>query len=740
MSGAQRHVAEQVLEGIVERIVFQSAATQFTVARIRRDDDSEVTAVGALLGIGPGTPVILRGAWVTDPRFGPQFRITSYQTRSPETLLGLERYLGSGLIPGVGPELARRIVARFGLNTLELITADPRRLEEVDGIGAARAASIASAFASHAQVQEVMVFLRGHGVSPALCARIYKRYGDATIGVVRENPYRLALDVWGIGFRTADAIAMALGLARDAPARIEAGVLHVLGKLAESGHMHVPEEDLCRHATTMLEVDEDAVTGAIARLDGESLIVREALGDRGMCASVTALWDTERDAAAALATLAATPMRAPRLDIETAIAAFETRAGIELAPEQKRAVRTAVIDKCVVVTGGPGVGKTTIVRGIAGITRAEHRALALAAPTGRAAKRLSEATGMPALTIHRLLELNPRTSTFERNADNPLDADTVIIDEASMVDCALFRALVVALLPSAQLILVGDVDQLPSVGPGAVLADVIASGAASVVRLTEIFRQAAESQIVINAHRINDGEGPLLAPPPGNDPSRTDFYFVARDDPAAACATVVDLVAERIPKSFGFDPFLDVQVLAPMHRGQCGTTALNLALQERLNPLPPGARDLARGARAFRAGDKVMQTRNDYEREIYNGDIGVIASLASEGGGLVVELSDGRRIDYERDDLDQLMHAFAVSIHKSQGSEYPAVVIPLVTQHYMMLERTLLYTAVTRGKQLVVLVGAPRAIAMAVENTASRTRHTWLAERIRTALEATHDL
>lgn len=739
MSDAQQELAVhqgEVLEGILERIVFQSAATQFTVARIRREsDDAEVTAVGALLGIAPGTPVILRGAWATDPRYGEQFRIASYQTRSPQTILGLERYLGSGLIPGVGPELARRIVSHFGLQTLELIAANPRRLEEVDGIGRARAESIAAAFAEHAHVQEVMVFLRGHGVSPAHCARIYKRYGEATIGVVRENPYRLALDIWGIGFRTADAIAMALGIATDAPERIEAGVLHVLGRLAESGHMHAPEDELCRQATDMLGTDEVAVREAIVRLDAENLIVRESLGDRGVCASVTALWDTERDAASALAELARTPMQTPRLDLDTAIAAFEARAQIELAPEQKRAVRAAVMDKCVVITGGPGVGKTTIVRGIADITRAEHRSLALCAPTGRAAKRLAEATGMTAQTVHRLLELNPRTGSFERNIDTPLDADTVIVDEASMVDCALFRALVIALPPSAQLILVGDVDQLPSVGPGAVLADVIASGAATVVRLTEIFRQAAESQIVLNAHRINAGEAPTLSPPPGDDPDRTDFYFVSRDDPTAARATVVELCAERIPRTFGFDPLVDIQVLAPMHRGECGTTALNLALQERLNPQRPGARDLARGNRAFRAGDKVMQTRNNYDREVYNGDIGVVTSLSADRGELAVELPDGRRISYERDDLDQLMHAFAVSVHKSQGSEYSAVVLPLLTQHYMMLERTLLYTAVTRGKKLVVIVGAPRAVSMAVRNGASRKRYTWLAERIRTAAE-----
>ncbi len=728
-----RMVADSIVEGILERVVFQNPTTQWTVARLAPSEGgAPITVVGSLLGVEPGTPLLLRGAWVDDRRYGRQFRIESYQTRSPETLVGIERYLGSGLIPGIGIELAKRIVATFGLRTLEVIDESPERLEEVEGIGRARAQSIAAAWSEQRDIQDVMVFLRGHGVSPAYAARIYKRYGKDAVGLVRENPYRLALDIWGVGFKTADGIARSLGIGKDAPARLEAGLVHVLGELAEEGHVHAPEEPLVARASELLEVDEAPLADALARLETSNLIAREPLGDRGMCASLLALWERERDAAAALAQLIETPMPASDLDVDRALAWFEEREEIELAAEQRRAIRAAVLDKCVVITGGPGVGKTTIVKAITAIYTAQKRRVALAAPTGRAAKRLSESAGAPAVTLHRLLEFQPRTASFERNATRPLEVDAVIVDEASMIDIGLACALLVALPAEAQLILVGDIDQLPSVGPGAVLADVIASQAATVVELREIFRQAAQSHIVVAAHRINQGVMPELKPPSGDDPGRSDFYFVHRDDPVAARDTLLELVAERIPQRFGFDPVADIQVLAPMHRGELGTTALNANLQARLNPSGSSPfPELKRGDRAYRAGDKVMQIRNDYDREVFNGDIGIVRSVTRDPEGLRVELFDGRFIDYRREDLDQLVHAYAVSVHKSQGSEYPAIVLPLVMQHYMMLQRTLLYTAVTRGKRLVVLIGQAKAVNMAVRQSAASERWTYLGERIR---------
>jgi exodeoxyribonuclease V alpha subunit len=716
------------LDGTLGRVVFRDGDSHFTVARFVVAGQAEpVTVVGELVQIMDGAPLRLRGKWVDDKKWGRQFRIETYHLRTPETLVGITKFLGSGLIPGIGPELARRLVAKFGMETLDVIDHQPARLEEVEGIGISRAAKIAGAWAEHRHVQDVMVFLHGHGVSAAFAARIVKRYGKDAIAKVRENPYRLAVDVWGIGFRTADAIAEKLGIARDAPERLAAGLLHVLEEAREDGHLHYPEPELYAKAGTLLGVDADKLETPLAHLEHGRRVVKERLGDRGICVSELAVWQAETEAATAFAALIATPARPVALDVDAAIADVEVKTGLQLAAQQRRAVAAALVDKCVVITGGPGVGKTTIVRAIVACAALTRRAVALAAPTGRAAKRLAESTGVEAVTLHRLLEYQPQTGGFARSAAEPLAADLVIVDETSMVDVPLLRALLVAIRPSAQLVLVGDVDQLPSVGPGAVLADVIASGAATVVRLTEIFRQAAQSRIVVNAHKINHGELPDLEPPTAG--ATSDFYFVARDEPGAARATVVELVADRIPARFGHDAITQVQVLTPMHRGDLGTAALNAALQARLNP--PGPPELLRGDRAFRAGDKVMQLRNDYDKNVFNGDIGVIAAVDVDAAVLRVDFADGRVAAYERGELDQLVHAYAVSVHKSQGSEYPAVVLPIATQHYMMLQRSLLYTAVTRGKRLVVLVGTRRAVSMAVRNATARQRYTWLAERIR---------
>lgn len=726
--------AELSLDGTIERFVFRSDDTGFTVARFTTLGREQVTVVGELVGVQEGLPLKLRGQWNDDRKFGRQFKIATYQLRSPETLLGIEKFLGSGIIPGIGPSLAKAMVTKFGMDTLEVIDRAPVRLTEVVGIGTSRAAKIAEAFAAQRHVQDVMVFLRGHGVSAAFAARIVKKYGKDAIAVVRGNPYRLAHEVWGIGFRTADSIAMKLGIARDAPERLEAGLLHALETSAEDGHLHVPDDELLAAAAELLAVAGDPLPSRLAALEMRKLIVRETLGHRGACSSLPWAHAAEVESAMLLGELVRTPARGLGLDVHAAIHAFEAVTGVTLADQQRRAVEAALTDKCVVITGGPGVGKTTIVKAIVHLARLVRRRVALAAPTGRAAKRLGEATVHEAMTIHRLLEYNPHEGGFQRDRGNPLDVDMLVVDEASMVDAQLFRALLAALPSGAQLVLVGDVDQLPSVGAGAVLGDVIASQAAIVIRLTEIFRQAAESKIVVSAHEINQGRVPELEPPAAG--ATADFYFIAREDAEAARATIVELVAERIPQRFGYDAITDVQVLAPMHRGELGTAALNRALQERLNPAAAvvagaaGPAELTRGDRVYRAGDKVMQLRNDYDKSVFNGDIGVIASIDVDEAVVRVDF-DGRLAVYERAELDQLAHAYAVSIHKSQGSEYPVVVLSLANQHYMMLQRSLLYTAVTRGKRLVVIVGSRRAVGKAVANADARRRYTWLAERLR---------
>lgn len=721
------------LDGAIDRFIYRDEESHFTVARFSiAGEPLGTTVVGELVNLTEGVPLRLHGQWIQDRKWGRQFRIETYQLRTPETLIGIERFLGSGLIPGVGPEIARRLVEKFGMDTLEIIGREPHRLTEVAGIGASRAGKIAEAWGAQRHVQDVMVFLRGHGVSPGFAARIVKRYGKDAVNIVRENPYRLARDVWGIGFRTADGIAQKLGIARDAPSRIEAGLLHMLDEQLEQGHLHLPDPMLVEETSTLLGVGAERVRERLDALVLSGLAIRELLGSRGPCSALPWAYQSEVETAAMLAELVRTPTRFIDLDVEQAISAFEVVTEMQLAPQQRSAVAAALLDKCVVITGGPGVGKTTIVKAITHLARLGKRRVALAAPTGRAAKRMSEATAAEAMTIHRLLEFQPQTQAFARGKANPLEADLIIIDEASMIDLTIFHALLAAVRANAQLVLVGDIDQLPSVGAGAVLADVIASETATVIRLTEIFRQAAASRIVVSAHQINSGQLPELQTPS----EASDFYFINRDEAEAARATIVELVAERIPARFGFDPLSAVQVLTPMHRGELGTQALNQMLQARLNPPAEGKSELTRGERVYRHGDKVMQLRNDYDRGVYNGDIGLIAAISLDDGTARVDFGDGRTADYERGELDQLVHAYAVSVHKSQGSEYPAVVIPIATQHFMMLQRSLLYTAVTRGKRLVVLVGSKKAVAMAVRNAAARQRYTWLAERLRAGVEA----
>jgi exodeoxyribonuclease V alpha subunit len=720
---------DETLLGTVERVVYSGGDGSFTVARLKLERDGEViTVVGSMVGVPAGASLRLIGRFETTGRYGAQFRIEHYTEVAPATLEGLRRYLGSGLIKGIGPELASRIVDRFGIETLEILDREPTRIGEVAGIGQSRARAVRDAWAAQRQVREVMVFLQGYGVSPAFAARIYKRYGAASIARVRENPYRLAFDIWGIGFLSADKLAAALGVARDAPARLEAGVRHVLDDESGNGHVYVPRARLCQKASTLLDQPEDGVTAAIDRLAraGEVAIDATVVDDpKDPAVYETLLYRAEISLAAGLVRLLDAPAPALAVEADKAIAWYEREAGIALARQQAEAVKLALGAKVAVITGGPGVGKTTIVRGIVSILKRKGLTVALAAPTGRAAKRLTDATGAPASTLHRLLEWRPAGATFGRCPSNPLEADVLIVDEASMLDVRLGADLVAALASSARLVLVGDVDQLPSVGPGSVLGDVIASGAVPTVRLTEIFRQAAESLIVVNAHRIQEGAEPELgAAAADRESDRRDFFFLEEDDPAAAATLIRDLVAVRLPRRYGFSP-QEIQVLSPMHRGELGAGNLNRLLQEALTAGAPG---IERGQRTLRVGDKVMQVKNDYDKEVWNGDSGTIEGVGDET--LAVRFDD-RLVAYTLDELDTLVLAYAATVHKSQGSEYAAVVIPVHTQHYVMLQRNLLYTAVTRGKRLVVLVGTRKALALAVRNADVAARASGLAARLR---------
>ncbi len=730
--------AANTLSGVLDRIVYANEENAWTVARVAVPGRREpVTAVGNLLGVQPGESLELTGRWVRDRKYGEQFRVESYVSVQPATLVGIERYLGSGLVRGIGKVMAARLVKHFGLTTLDVIDHEPGRLTEVPGIGPIRSERIARAWAEQRQVKEVMLFLQSHSVSPSYAVKIYKQYGDNAIAVVRENPYRLAADIFGIGFKTADRIAGSLGIPLDSPRRAAAGVLHVLSELADQGHVFAPRMRLMDDAARILEIDLALVAGAIAELAANGSVVVEPGADIGApgkdvsedAVYLRALHIAESGLAERLAHLMHSPVAPIAIDIERALAWFEERAGITLAPRQRDAIQRAMTAKVLVITGGPGTGKTTLVNGIIQILERKGRRILLAAPTGRAAQRLRETTGREAKTIHRLLEFAPKSMAFERNTEHPLDADLLVLDEMSMVDAPLAYHTVKALRAQCQLILVGDVDQLPSVGPGSVLRDVIESGVVDVVRLDEIFRQAEASLIIVNAHRVNHGEMPLLKPiaPSATGTAPPDFYLVEQDDPEAALSTVRRLVAERIPERFRLHPIEDVQVLTPMHRGLLGAANLNAELQALLNPR---GSTITRGSRTFRAGDKVMQTRNNYQLEVWNGDLGRIAAIDEETQEVDVRFDD-RTVRYDYADLDELVLGYACSIHKSQGSEYPAVVIPLHTQHYVMLQRNLLYTAITRARKLAVVVGSRRALAIAVKNSRIDERFTHLAARLR---------
>ena len=714
------------IEGTVERIVFASPDGAYTVARLARDGERDLTTiVGRLVELKEGEVLRLDGRWSVHKKFGRQFEVERYEVATPRSPLGIQRYLASGLVHGIGPELAKRLVRKFGPQTLDVIEGQPERLRDVEGIGPKRAAQIVASYAGQKGLREVMVFLSQYGVSPTIAKRIHETYGGSAVTIVQGNPYRLASDIFRVGFRTADRIAQNMGIPADSPQRAAAGVIHALKELGNDGHACCPHDALVASAAEMLDLPPERARKAIEDQVAAGELVRDAsLPDAPVY--LPTLHAAEAGVSRSLARLAKAPrpFRKP-IDADAALRWVQNRVRIELAEGQAEAVRAAVASKLTVITGGPGVGKTTVLRCLVEILAARHLRVALGAPTGRAAKRLSEATGAQAMTIHRLLKYQPRTDRFEHNERNPLEADAVIVDEASMLDLLLTYHLVRAIRPEALLVLVGDVDQLPSVGPGSVLRDIIGSGVATVVRLTQIFRQLATSTIVTNAHRINQGQMPRLRAR-GADDDR-DFFFLTREDPEDAAQAIVDLCARRLPARYGLDPLDDIQVLSPMHKGAVGAQALNARLQDRLNPSHP---DHTIGGQAYRVGDKVMQIRNNYDKDVFNGDIGRIAAVDPAAGQLVVHI-DGRDVAYATPELRELVPAYAITIHKSQGCEYPCVVVPVLTQHYIMLQRNLLYTAITRGKRLVVLVGTTRAIAIAVRNDRIRERHAHLRDRLR---------
>ncbi|MGW3311260.1 SF1B family DNA helicase RecD2 [Streptomyces sp. NPDC001073] len=738
----ERHLA--VLEGVLERITYANDETGYTVARVDtgRGGGDLLTVVGALLGAQAGESLRMEGRWGSHPQYGKQFAVENYTTLLPATIQGIRRYLGSGLVKGIGPVFADRITQHFGLDTLQIIEDEPKRLIEVPGLGPKRTKKIAEAWEEQKAIKEVMLFLQTVEVSTSIAVRIYKKYGDASISVVKNQPYRLASDVWGIGFLTADKIAQSVGIPHDSPERVKAGLQYALSQATDQGNCYLPEERLIADAVKLLQVDTGLVIECLAELalpdeeSGDPGVVREKVpGPDGSPDPVTAVYlvpfhRAELSLAAQLRRLLHTDAdRMPgfhHVAWDKALGWLKGRTGVELAPEQEAAVRLALTKKVAVLTGGPGCGKSFTVRSIVELARAKKAKVVLAAPTGRAAKRLAELTGAEASTVHRLLELKPGgDAAYDK--DRPLDADLVVVDEASMLDLLLANKLVKAVPPGAHILFVGDVDQLPSVGAGEVLRDLLADGGPiPAVRLTRVFRQAQQSGVVTNAHRINSGQHPVTD-------GMKDFFLFVEDDTEEAGRLTVDVAARRIPAKFGLDPRRDVQVLAPMHRGPAGAGNLNGLLQQAITPGRPDIPEKRFGGRVFRVGDKVTQIRNNYEKGengVFNGTVGVVTSLDPVDQRLTVLTDEDEEVPYEFDELDELSHAYAVTIHRSQGSEYPAVVIPVTTSAWTMLQRNLLYTAVTRAKRLVVLVGSRKAIGQAVRTVSAGRRCTALDFRL----------
>lgn len=716
--------------GTLERVVFRNEENGWTVFRLRVEGrEDPVAVVGSMSSAQPGVRLRVRGRWISHPRFGRQIQMESCEEELPATEEGIRLFLASGCIKGIGPKWADRIVAHFGASTLDVMDNDPDRMLELPRFGKKRLAAMKESWAEHQGIRELMIFLQPHGVTAGLSVRIYRQYGAQALAVVRENPYRLAMDIHGIGFTTADALARKLGFDESSPLRAEAGVLYTLMHLTEDGHIYYPRNLLVEEASGKLSISPELAEGAVDDLEREERVVIEDLGDHeGVYLSRNHMYESK--IAFYMQRLLHSPKSVRFQEPKKLVRRILDSMPMQLAEEQKKAVYTAASSKVMVLTGGPGTGKTTILNAIIKVFQEARARILLAAPTGRAAKRMSEASGMEAKTIHRLLEYSPAEDGFNRNENNPLACGLLVVDEASMMDTMLMYHLVKAAPVGSTFILVGDVNQLPSVGPGNVLRDVIASGVVPVVELLEVFRQAAESDIICNAHLINKGNMPELHQSGGR---KTDFYFFKQDDPEAAADLIVDLVRDRIPRKFGFRSE-DIQVLSPMLRGGVGVNSLNRRLQNAVNPQPTS---LMRGERQFRLNDRVMQVRNNYDKDVFNGDTGTIIYLDAEEREVTVRFDD-RNVNYLWEEMDELVPAYAISIHKSQGGEYPVVVIPLMMQHYMLLQRNLVYTAVTRGRKMVVLVGEWRALATAVRNNHIRKRYTWLAHRLAGSEGAVH--
>lgn len=735
------------LSGQIERITFTSEETGFTIAQVKvRGRRDLVTVVGNLLAPAPGEVIDMRGEWTRHPRYGQQFKVIEFETKIPATVDGIKKYLGSGLIKGLGPVMAGRIVERFGKQTLTVIENRIEQLAEIEGIGQKRIGMIAAAWEDQREIRDVMIFLQSHGVGSGYAAKIFKKYGKRSIAVVRENPYRLATDIEGIGFLSADKIAKNIGFENDAPLRVAAGILYALQQLAGDGHAYYPYELLMDRCRDILSIERKAIVDALGRLAIERQIVIEDLNEnmegfrKNHKAVYLALFHRcETGIARRLKRLVDSPKSIRSIDPARAVEWVQPQLSITLAKDQIKAIQQAFINKVLVITGGPGTGKTTIINAIlkilskleSGISPAElsgkkKARIMLAAPTGRAAKRMAETTGHRARTIHRLLEYSLQKGGFQRNEDQPLECDVLIVDEASMIDTILMHHLLKAVPPSATVILVGDIYQLPSVGAGNVLNDVIESGTVPVVALNEIFRQAKTSRIITNAHKINNGILPHMQHSGQFDPAN-DFYFIENDDPEKVLEIILELAKTRIPQRFGYRAFDDIQILTPMHKGVVGAGNLNDQLQAVLNP---GQGGVVRGDRSYRVSDKVMQVKNNYDKDVFNGDIGRITKIRYEDHEVVISFDD-RSVAYDFSELDEIVPAYAISVHKSQGSEYPVVIIPILTQHFVLLQRNLIYTAVTRGRDLVVMVGSRRALAIGVNNNKTQQRFTGLRFRLR---------
>ncbi|AKG21317.1 SF1B family DNA helicase RecD2 [Calothrix sp. 336/3] len=724
---------QESITGVVERLTFHSEESGYTVARLQRPKVSELTTItGSFAGIQPGQTLQLNGFWREHPQYGLQFQVTNYKETKPATITGIEKYLGSGLIKGVGPVTAKRIVAHFGLETLDIIENQIDRLNEVSGIARKRITLIKKAWETQKAIKEVMIFLQTHGVSTTYAVKIYKNYGDKSIGIVTNNPYQLAVDIYGIGFITADQIARNLGVPADSEFRYRSGLTHVLNEASEDGHCYLPQPELIEKASQCLKTNEhqpteEGITEIIKTMSFQDELIRESAPDNTLLCYNPAFFNTENNLALLIGQHLKNPIEPDINRVRTWLTKFTESRNVELSPQQQEAVEMAAYSKVAVLTGGPGTGKTFSVRTIVQLWKAMGKSIALAAPTGRAAQRLTEMTGLEAKTVHRLLEFDPKNMGFKRDMKNPLPQKAIIVDEASMLDLFLAYSLIKAVPEDGQILFVGDIDQLPSVGPGKVLADFINSGKVPVVRLTQIFRQAQTSAIIRNAHQINQGQYPSMEPI--SDAPKSDcLWHGGGQQPEHGVQAIAELIADFVPK-LGFNPAIDVQVLAPMTRGLVGTRNLNNVLQQLINPPSPQKVEVTRGGVIFRVGDRVIQLTNDYNREVFNGDVGFITKIDTEEQEVIVQYQD-RDVTYDYADLNELALAWSVTIHKSQGSEYPVVIMPIYTQHFMLLSRNLIYTGLTRAKRLAIIIGSKKAISMAVRSVNQKERYTQLQERL----------